>query len=92
MRPNSIPMEQFDFGLPDFFTINLIEEWDSHEDIVIAKLSGDDINLNNVMINKYLLYNIVNNPDCFIVVGTKVFYLEDPNSMVYLIFRFKENI
>ena len=51
MRPNSIPMEQFDFGLPDFFTINLIEEWDSHEDIVIAKLSGDDINLNNVMIN-----------------------------------------
>lgn len=83
MRPNSIPMGEFDLVLPEFFTINLIEEWDSHQDIVICNLSGDNVNLTNVIINKLLLYNIVDNQDCFIVVNTKVFYLEDPDMMSY---------
>ena len=84
LRSNHISMNENDFILPKYFRISLYDDWDTYDDHVIAKLTGDrGLGLFNVIIDKYLLYNIVNEKDSFIVVGDKVFYLENLDLMSY---------
>jgi len=71
--------------LPNEFKISMFEDWDTYDKYIVAKITSDinDFSLINVIVDKYLLFNIVKEKDCFVTVGDKVFYLEDPNLMLY---------
>ncbi len=85
LRSNNVPMNPFDFLLPSSFKVTIYEDWDTHENYILAKLSDENSNLSliNVIVDKYLLYNIVKEKDTFLLVGEKVFYLENPDLMLY---------
>jgi hypothetical protein len=85
LRSNNISMGPLDFILPASFKVTIYEDWDTHENHILAKLSDENSNLSliNVIVDKYLLYNIVNEKDTFLLVGEKVFYLENPDLMLY---------
>jgi hypothetical protein len=85
LRPNNIPMGPYDFNLPGNFNITIHEDWDTHDNHILAKLSDErtKLSLMDVIVDKYLLSGIAREKESFLLVGEKVFYLENPDLMLY---------
>ena len=83
LQPNTIPMGPFDTFLPKYFKITLYEDWDKYDDYIVTKITSDNFSLAMVIVDKYLLYSIIKEKESFLLVGEKVFYLENPDLMLY---------
>ena len=84
LQSKDVPMGHFDMFVPKHFKLTLYDDWDKYDDYIMTKITSDtDFTLMEVIVSKYLLYNLVKEKESFVVVGTKVFYLENPDLMLY---------
>ena len=83
IKPNTVPNVHNDIILPDHFKITLLQDWDTYEYFVLVKVTGEGFSMMGVRVDKMVLYNLIKEKDSFVMVGEKIFYLENPDLLYY---------